>query len=249
MKNLCPLFFAFLFLISCAPKNMDTKQEKEIAVATQRLGDEYYNAGQYTAALKTFLEAYKTIPNDPYLHNSLGLVYMAKERYDLAQTHFKKALELKPDYIHAKNHLGATYLKQEKWDLAIQCFEEVSENLLYATPEIPLANLGWAYYHQKLFKKAKLYFNKSLDIRPDFLISVHGLASIYIETGDHNQAIEYLHHMLEKNPGVAILHSDLAKAYEAIYDFDNAKNPGTLSLNLYRKPFPSPEKHEKGFQN
>ncbi|MBT7088796.1 pilus assembly protein PilF, partial [bacterium] len=137
MKNLISLFFVVLFMVSCVSKNMDVENKKEIALATQRLGEELYRNGNHTAALKNLLEAQKTIPNDPYLFNSLGLVYLVKFRNDLAEKSFKKALEFKPDYIRAKNNLGAAYMKQEKWDLAIQCFKEVSENLLYATPEIP----------------------------------------------------------------------------------------------------------------
>ena len=146
-------------------------------MANQRIGVEYYNDGQYTAALKKLLEAHKTTPDDPYLLNSLGLVYLAKQRYDLAENQFKRVLELKPDYTQAKNNLGAVYLKQEKWDLAIKCFKAVSENLLYATPEMPLSNLGWAYFHQNMFGKSKFYFMESLEIRPNFLGAIHGLAS------------------------------------------------------------------------
>ncbi|MBC2705227.1 tetratricopeptide repeat protein [Desulfobacula sp.] len=232
MKNLIYLFFAFLFLTSCASKNINTEKKRKIAIATQKLGQEYYNAGRYTVALRNLLEAHKTLPDDPWLNNSLGLVYLAKDRPDLAETHFKKALDLKSDYTQAKNNLGATYLKQKKWSLAIHCFEEISGNLLYATPEIPLSNLGWAYFHQKMYKTAKTYFEKSLEIRPDFLIAVHGLASIYIETEYYPDAIKFLHHALEKNPGAAILHSDLAKVYEALKEFEKAKKSWGLVQKL-----------------
>lgn len=232
MKNLFALFFIFLFLISCASQNVNTKKDIEIAIATQRLGEEHYNAGQYTIALKSLLEAQSIIPNDPELNNSLGLVYLSKERYDLAQTHFKKALSLKPDYIHAKNNLGASYLKQKKWKLAIECFEEVSENLLYANLEIPFSNLGWAYFHQKMFKKSKLYFRKALNIRPNFLVAIHGLAMIYLETGRQTQAINYIHKALKDNPRAVILHSDLAKAYEAIKDFDRARKSWNVVIKI-----------------
>ena len=232
MKNLISLFFVVLFMVSCVSKNMDVENKKEIALATQRLGEELYKNGNHTAALKNLLEAQKTIPNDPYLSNSLGLVYLVKHRNDLAEKSFKKALELKPDYVRAKNNLGAAYMKQEKWDLAIQCFNEVSKNLLYATPEIPMSNLGWSYFHQKMYVKAKTYFRKSLEIRPNFLNAIHGLASIYIETGYYTQAIDFLRHTLEKNPGAAILHSDMAKVYEALKEFDNAKNSWNIVLKI-----------------
>lgn len=238
MKNLIYLSLVFLSLISCASQNMDRGNDKEIAIATQRLGEEYYNAGKYTAALRSLLDAYKTIPNDPYLNNSLGLVYMAKDRFDLGENHFKKALELKSDYIHAKNNLGAAYLKQKKWDPAIKCFKEVSENLLYATPEISLSNLGWAYFHQKMYKKAKMYFNRSLELNPNYLISVHGLASVYMKTGYSRHAIDFLHQALKKNPGAAILHSDLAKGYEALNDFNKARKSWNVVLRLVPETSP-----------
>jgi len=245
MKNLMYLLFILFFLISCASKGTDVGNKKEIALATQRLGEEYYNSGQYTAALKRLLDAYKTIPNDPYLHNSLGLVYLAKNRYDLAENHFKKALSLKSDYIQAKNNLGAAYLRQKKWKPAIQCFEEISKNILYATPEIPLSNLGWVYFNQEMYGRAKTYFEKALEIRPNFLIAIHGLASIYIETARYTMAINFLNHALVKNPGAAILHSDLAKVYEALKDFNKAKKSWKVVLTLIPETSPLAREAEK----
>jgi type IV pilus assembly protein PilF len=232
MKNLCCLFLVFVFLASCATKNMDSKKEHQLAAATQRLGEEYYNLGKYTAALIALLEAKKTIPKDPYLNNSLGLVYLAKKRYSLAENHFKTALKIKPDYINAKNNLGAAYLKQKKWDLAIECFNDVAQNILYATPEIPLSNLGWVYSHKKIYKQAKLYFKQALEINPDFLTAIHGISSIYIENKNYKQAFNLLHYHLKKQPRAAILHSDLAKAYESIGNFKQARRSWNLVLEL-----------------
>ncbi len=171
MKYIFYLILLTLLLASCAAKGPSAEKKIEIAQATQRLGEEFYNSGKFTLALQNLLEAYKTIPNDPYLNNSLGLVYMAKERYDLAQSHFIRAIKLKPDFIHAANNLGGAYLKLEQWDLAIENFEEVSKSLIYNTPEIPLSNLGWAYYKKNDYKKAIFYFKKSLSIQPNFLVS------------------------------------------------------------------------------
>ena len=232
MKGSCFSFIIFMIFLSCESQNQNSITKKEIAIATQRVGEGFYNAGNYTSALQSLLEAYETIPDDPYLNNSLGLVYLAKKRFDLAEDHFKKALELKKDYFDAKNNLGAAYLKQEKWSQAIECFEHVSRSLVYGYPEIPYANLGWAYFHQKKYEKADFYFNKSLQINPKFLISIHGLASIYLETGSHLQAIDFLNQELKKEPNAAILHSDMAKAYEGINDLSKAKKSWSTVLKL-----------------
>lgn len=208
------------------------ENSEEIALANQRVGEELYNNGNYTAALKSLLEAKKTLPDDAYLYNSLGLVYLAKERNELAEENFKKALKLKPDYIHAKNNLGAVYLKQGKWALAIHYFKDVAENILYATPEIAFSNLGWSYFHQKMYEEAKTYFRKALKIKPGFLNAVHGLSSVYIETGFHTQAIDLLQQALKENPTAAILHSDLAGVYDVLNLPDNAKKSWNTVLEL-----------------
>jgi len=249
MKKFICLFFTLLALTSCASTNMEAKKQMDIAVATQRLGEGYYNDGKYTAALKNLLEAQKTMPDDPYLYNSLGLVYMAKNRHDLAEKQFKSALKFKTDYIDARNNLGAAYLKQKKWNLAIQCFEQVSQNLLYATPEMPLSNLGWAYFHQGMYKKAKIYFMQSLELRPDFLNSIHGLASTYIKTGHTFQAINYLRHELKKNPRAAILHSDLAEIYESLNDFKKAIAAWNNVLKLVPETSPLAREAQKRLFN
>lgn len=232
MKNLCCLFVSIVLLASCASKNANPGKKNEIAIATQRVGEGFYNSGNYTLALNNLLEAYETLPDDPYLNNSLGLVYLAKDRYDLAENHFKKALALKKDYVDAKNNLGAAYLKQEKWSLAIECFEDVAKNLTYSYPEIPFSNLGWAYFHQKKYEKANSYFKKSLEINPRFLISIHGLASVFLQKGDYLQAIDFIEKELKRDPGAAILHSDIAKAYEGVNNFSKAKESWNIVLKL-----------------
>jgi len=214
MKNLIILILISFIISSCAASHSQPDKIK-IAQAIKKEGNIFQNQGNYTAALGKFLEAEKTIPNDPYLHNSLGLAYMGKKRDDLAMASFKKALSLKPDYIEVVNNLGAVYLRQGKWDMAIKSFDRVVEDLLYSTPHFPLSNIGWAYLGKKEFHLAKTYFAKALDELPWFTAASHGLAQVYLQTGQVDLAMDYLHKCLYRSPDTAILHADLAQTYEA----------------------------------
>lgn len=218
-----------LLLSSCSTPTtpqIDSQQAK-MARATKELGEAFMAEGNYTAALNEFIKAEKITPSDPYLHNDLGLTYMAKKRFSLAESHFKRAITLNPDYIPAKNNLGSAYLKQEKWDLAIACFQEISENILYATPHYPLSNLGWAYLGKRDLKFSQKYFLMALEAQPGFINAIHGLATTYIESSDVQSAFGVLTEGIKKNSGkgtgVAILHGDMAKVYEKNRQFDKAK--------------------------
>ncbi|ACN14216.1 TPR repeat domain protein [Desulforapulum autotrophicum HRM2] len=211
MKQVIIPILICITLTACAT---NTIEQRNIAEATMALGEAHLNQGNYTAALKELLAAEKTLPNDPYLHNDLGITYMGKERFDLAENHFKRAVALKPDYIQAQNNLGAAYLKQKRYDKAIECYQQFSKNLLYMTPHFAFSNMGWAYLGKKDYILAEKNFSKALHLEPDFINAIHGLALTFLESGELFQAETLLQKKLKKMPQASILYADLAKTYE-----------------------------------
>lgn len=207
------------FLISACTSSSTTslhQDDARLAEAVKMQGEALLVQGDYTAALSRLLKARKMIPNDPYLLNSLGLAYMGKNRDDLAEPYFQKALTIKPDYTEALNNLGAAYLRQKKWDLAIPAFEKVLQDLLYPTPQFPLSNLGRVYLEKKQYQLAESYFLQALDVMPGFVTAAHGLAQVYLASRQVEAAIDFLTNALHRLPHTAILHADLALAYESI---------------------------------
>lgn len=208
------------WVVSCATTNI--KAQKQHGEALRNLGEEYYKQGDYTSALRELLKAEALNPDDPFLHNDLGLIYKAKKRLDLAVKHFRRALEIKPDYAPAKNNLGAVYLDKKEWDTAIKYFKEVSENMLYATPHIALANLGWAYYNKKEYTLSETYYHKALELEPKFINAQRGLGLTYIAMGRTDEAIEILERAVKNYPKFVLLYDDLAKVYMMSHDYDKA---------------------------
>jgi len=221
---------------------VQTQKQNKIAQAIKKEGDVFQAQGNHTAALNKLLEAEKMVPDDPYIQNSLGLAYMGKERNDMAIQAFNKALAIKPDYTEALNNLGAAYLRDEKWDIAIKTFKKVLEDITYPTPHYPLANIGWAQLAQNNFPAAQKYFLKAVREVPGFIPAIHGLAQLYIRTGQADRAIAYLNKNIRKYPGTVIFHADLAQAYEtcgripqAIKAWQMVKQLASENSNLYHK--------------
>jgi type IV pilus assembly protein PilF len=222
LVSILALLFSMLLFSACATPGTTT-QDKKKSVAAVNLGEAYMGAGNYTAALAELLKAEKLDPNNPLLHNDLGLVYMAKEKYDLAVAHFKKAVQLKPDYSLAKNNLGSAYLVLKEWDKAINILEDVTGDMLYATPHYPLANLGWAYYNKGEYGKAQKYLKDALELQPDFFIAQLNLGRTYLATGQVHAALSMFESAAQLNPNDPALLLELGRTYRLLGDYNNAR--------------------------
>ena len=209
-----------VFLACSSTENLE--QQTELAEASRNLGEAYLRQGNYSAALRELLKAEALTPEDYFLQNDLGLAYYYKGEPDKAIYHYKKALAIKDDYAPARNNLGNAYAEKKEWDKAIEQYKIVTSDLLYATPQFPYSNLGFAYYHKKQYGPSEKYFKEALKITPDFDRALFGLSQTYIATGRVTEAVKTLEFAVDKNPGVQGLHFELAKAYMLQRDYRKA---------------------------
>lgn len=215
MKTKLFILICICAVMASCTSTIQTRKQNKLAQAIKKEGDVFQAQGKYTAALSKLLDAEKIAPDDPYIQNSLGLAYMGKKLEAMAIKTFNKALTLKPDYTEALNNLGAAYLRDGKWDIAIKTFNKVLEDITYPTPHYPLANIGWAKMNQNNYPAARKYFLDALREVPGFIQAIHGLAQVYIRTGQTDRAIEYLDKNIRRSKDTVIFHADLAQAYEA----------------------------------
>lgn len=227
MKKVAYTFFLSIFLLTaCAADMIMQKRKME---DKRNIAGAYIGQKNYTEALRELLEAEKLYSDDPYLQHDLGFVYMEKEKPDLAIQHFNRALALKSDYSDAKNNLGVAYMKSGQWDEAVACFKELSENLLYTTPQNPLVNMGLAYYHKKDFAQSEKYYQKALGLYNDglnkdaaYINALHGLGLNGMATGRSREAVAMLEKAVQSAPRIAELYYDLGRAYTMTQEYPKA---------------------------
>jgi len=211
-----------LSLFQACTTTENLQQKKEQAEASRNLGEAYLREGKYSAALRELSKAEALTPDDYFLQFDMGLAYLYKGEVDLAIKHFKKSLAIKDDYGPARNSLGNAYLEKRQWDKAIEQYKIAVSNLLYATPQFPYSNLGYAYYHKQEYRLSEVYFKEALEITPEFDRALYGLAKTYIATGRVPEAIKQLEFAVLKHPENASLHFELAEAYKINRDFQKA---------------------------
>ena len=238
------LLLVILFMASCAG-NLELRKEQ--AEASRKLGEAYFQDGNYAYALRELYKAEELYPDDHILQNDLGIAYRMRGKPDLAIKHFKKSLELKPDYAPAKNNLGAAYFDKKDWDAAIACYKEVVRNVLYVTPHFPLNNLGRAYYEKKAYKLSEKYYLKALDMEPKFVPALQGLGQTYIAMGKISEAVAALKSAVKEAPEFARAYFNLGKAYRLSRKYNKAYAAYNKVLSLVPET-PLAEEAEKEIQ-
>jgi cytochrome c-type biogenesis protein CcmH/NrfG len=162
-------------------------------------------------AIKSYDEAIKLEPINPYYPVQKGMVYMrkalslAEDKKDekeqvllQAKEQFEKALEIKSDYATARFQLAMVYQAQGKTDEAIKGLENTKQ---YAPNDIGLAfQLGILYYQNKDFQKAQSEFERAVGISPNYSNALYFLGLTYDQQGEKAKAIEKMEKVVELNP-------------------------------------------------
>ena len=207
-------------ILACTTQNVAEQKGQEEAI--RNLGEAYLRQGKYRIALKHLKKAEALYPSDHILQDDLGLAYLYLKDPDLAIFHFKKALEIKDDYNPARNNLGNAYAEKKEWDKAIEQYKIVTADLLYGTPQFPLSNLGVVYYELEEYGLSAQYYLKALDIKPDFVQALYGLAKTYIAMDRVPDAVVKLEKAVGISPASAVLYFELAGAYALNRDYTKA---------------------------
>jgi tetratricopeptide (TPR) repeat protein len=211
-----------LVLAACA--TMNDEQSKKEGDVYRRLGEAYLQQGNLPAAMQEFKRAEEKYPDDHLLQYDLGLIYYSRGRFDEAIGHYQKAVELKADYGPAINSLGNAYAGKKDWDKAIFYYNKVIDDILYATPHFIYAGLGNAYYYKGELERSEKNYLEALQIKPEFVNALQGLAQTYIAMDRIPQAVEKLEKAVRIMPDSPGLHFQLAKAYQQALEFEKAYN-------------------------
>lgn len=148
-----------LLLVGCSifgggtrstPASEETAAVKEEAASSELAqlidaGNALLAAGDLRGATREYERAQAISPDDPFVNNNLGLVYMEQELYSLAANYFQKAIDVLPYYYKAYNNLGNAYHELGYHDLAREAYEEA----LKLKPDYALAHWNLALLLEK----------------------------------------------------------------------------------------------------
>jgi tetratricopeptide (TPR) repeat protein len=152
-------------------------------------------------------------PNDPVIHNKLGIAYHQLPNLDMAKKEYERAKKLNPKYHEAWNNLGTVDYSMKKFKRAVKHYKKA----LQIQPESATThhNLGAAYFALKRFDEGFQSFQEAYRLDPNILerVSMRGtiirttevnlgiqnfyIAKLYVKNGLPEKALGYLLKALE----------------------------------------------------
>ncbi|MFQ5802160.1 MAG: tetratricopeptide repeat protein [Candidatus Methylomirabilales bacterium] len=132
--------------------------------AKNNLASAYLLKGDLKMARATLEEVLKDpfYATPQFAYFNLARILEREGKIDDAIRDYRRALDLEQNFVDAHNNLGRLYLQQGKVDLAIEEFAEATR----LRPRVALyhRNLGVAYVQAGETKKARMSFNRVLDL-------------------------------------------------------------------------------------
>ncbi len=205
------------------------------------LAELYGNRGEYvTKAIENYRLAMKEDPSATFLAEELSDLYIQAGRFRDAVTEAEGALKQNPGDINARRLLARIYTRligdsqtnridEGMLRKAIEQYQKIVEAEPKDTDSwLMLGRLQKAAQNSVESEKA---FKKVLELEPDNEDALTGLAMVYGDLGENQQAADLLKRLADKNPSVRSLVA-LAQAYEQMRSYSLAAETLERALAL-----------------
>jgi len=162
-------------------------------------------------AIKSFDEAIKRDPKNPFYYTQEGILLMRKSilgqdsqnNLEKAKELFEKAISLKSDYAPAHFQLAVYYQTKGEIDKAISKLEETKT---LAPQDVGLAfQIGVLYYQKGDYQKAKEELQRAVNLSPNYANALYFLSLSQAKLGEKEKAIENMQKVYNLNPDLKFL--------------------------------------------
>lgn len=204
-------FVLIMFLLACVSitgcvTTLDTqkasKQNKQAALESNvKLGMNYLQKKDRENALRAFSKAIELDKRSAEAHQGMGVLHQLNGENELAEKSFKKALKSRSDFSEAGIHLsyGKFLLAKNRYQESAKQFEMAASDVSYPSRPNAFYFLGVAEKRLNNIEKAKVAFDRGLNINPRLSGAALELAEIAFTDKDYAASKKYLNNFTQVN--------------------------------------------------
>ncbi|MEX2479534.1 MAG: sulfotransferase [Gammaproteobacteria bacterium] len=189
-----------------------------------------HQEGQLQRAEFLYRDVLRQVPDHGDALNMLGVIGCQTGNFRAGADLIRRALDAEPDNPGFNNNLGMALLQMNDVAAAVMHFERaVNKRPRFAEAQF---NLGNAHLAQGERDAAERHFRKALRVRADYPEALNNLGNLLRERGRAGEALPLLHKLARRLPDAAPVHFNLALAYLAQGQTDEAFAACSRSLEL-----------------
>jgi tetratricopeptide (TPR) repeat protein len=182
-------------------------------IIRSNLGGVYFALGDLQRARKEFEQALAGKPDNLITMNALGMLYTKQEHYAQANDILRRAMAIKPGWADPHFNLGVLLDAQGN---APQALGEFQKAVQFA----PYNSVAHYFYGEALLKaqrysEAEIELNQTVALAPEASFdALSKLATLYLETGQTDQAFAVLRRIVAQDPYDSSAHFELGQLLE-----------------------------------
>lgn len=145
-----------------------------------QLFQEAYRAqmeGEFDRAVDLYRQSLALHPTAE-AHTFLGWTYHFQGKVEDAISECKRAIEVDPEFGNPYNDIGSYLITLGKLDEAVPWLEQAIQAPRYEPRHYPYFNLGRVFLAKGMINRAREYFQKALDIEPDYRLACQAIENI-----------------------------------------------------------------------
>ena len=156
--------------------------------------------GQLDEALAELRRGLEIEPLSPFMHATLGIVYLFRGQYDDALENIQAALELAPHFPFALGYLGEIYCRQERYEEAAAVLQQASS---FSPPGCRwgMGLLAYCYGRWGKREEAQRLLSELEQLSKQTYVPAFAFAMAYIGMDQHDLAFEWLNRACDERPG------------------------------------------------
>ena len=163
------------------------------------MGDFYNQTGRSEKAMEVYQKALTEQPDDIVMAHAVALQYFRMQNIDEAEEETEKILQRNPKYLPAKILSAEIKIFRKKYQSAIEILSKIIEQ--EPGSEIAHFLIGRAYNGIGDANIAETYFQKAIDLNPNFARAKTQLAEMHYRNEDFRLAEKEAREVLSQYPG------------------------------------------------
>ncbi len=191
----------YRFVLEREPKSIEAANNLAIALSKK---------GNIDEAIRYFTASLRLDSGQTKSYNNLGVLLFRKGRVSEAASHFRKALQIAPDNRAAHHNLQKLMAPEGGIDQAIDRLEGSIEKTPGASVLYELGNL---HKEKGELEKAITWYEKVLELRPEFDNALEKTALVRAMMGDYDHALSMYKKIVQRHPDRAEIYYAIASVY------------------------------------